>query len=88
MKNFIEALVRLYHYLYALSTRRFWIPCPRCKVRFGGHEKYGTTAIYRDLKGSPQPYRIVCPKCAPLAITHVPRPKKFKFLRRKPKPKT
>lgn len=36
---------RWVHALYALTHSYFWLPCPICRRKFGGHEESGSLAI-------------------------------------------
>lgn len=52
---------RWWHWLKALLTGYFWLPCPICGQKFGGHEWVrGTLFLSPEGRG-------VCPACAPLA---------------------
>ena len=60
-----EKLNRLWNFIYAIFTGHFWIACPRCGVRFGGHEIKGINPIAAFELENRQAkfYRIVCPHC-------------------------
>jgi hypothetical protein len=57
-------LVRRCHQLYALTRGYFWLPCPVCGEKFGGHEANLAlkTSLYRN--------QLVCPRpaCKDVAI--------------------
>lgn len=64
------------HALWALLTRRFWIPCPLCRAPFGGHEWAdrgewpGTVPVLR-LGGGGGLVRAgaaLCPSCTALGL--------------------
>lgn len=54
--------MKLYHYLRALLSGYFWLPCPRCGQMFGGHQvsERNGRVIYDDYH---KPDKITCPKC-------------------------
>jgi hypothetical protein len=58
---------RWLHRVYALLNGYFWLPCPVCGRKFGGHEwgTYGHERIPLPTKPSSQVG--VCPWCAPTA---------------------
>lgn len=48
---------RFINWLWAIWGGYFWLPCPICKKKFGGHEMSGQVLLtYGHGKG-------VCPKC-------------------------
>lgn len=52
---------RWMHRVWALVTFNFWLPCPFCTRRFGGHEwRWKDISVLRDGQYEP---RHVCPNC-------------------------
>ena len=57
-------LPRVVHQAYAAVMGYFWLPCPRCGLMFGGHERHGGTDYldaYPSMSG--QHGRICCQHC-------------------------
>jgi hypothetical protein len=49
---------RWIHCVYAFLVRYFWLPCPMCGRKFGGHESGAT------LYDSPHEGHVVCRDCS------------------------
>jgi hypothetical protein len=49
---------RFLHWLWASIRGYFWLPCPICDKKFGGHEWSGSLET-NDFRGEG-----VCPRCA------------------------
>jgi len=52
-------LPRWLHKAYANSCGYFWLPCPRCDRKFGGHEKGWGIPQHWSLGG----FKGLCPLC-------------------------
>jgi hypothetical protein len=55
---------RISRHLRALAGGYYWLPCPLCGTRFGGHEHIG----HISLPDTPMSGWAICPACE-LAIT-------------------
>jgi hypothetical protein len=64
----LEAVIKLprwVHRIYARCLGYFWLPCPRCRTEFGGHEVVspaGPQVGYFDNE-SGRPTFVLCPSC-------------------------
>lgn len=50
---------RFLHMLYARAHAYFWLPCPICNKKFGGHENKNGTGLMRTMSSG----SMVCPNC-------------------------
>lgn len=70
-------LPRFLHYLHAHLNGYFWLPCPLCGNKFGGHEK-GGSFYSRDKPGEGQMTCVNCKERATAlsmdAFQHWPEP--------------
>lgn len=63
----LSVLARWIHHAYAALRAFFWIPCPLCGRKFGGHE-WRDRDGYPSLIPKPEPaeggsYTAICPAC-------------------------
>jgi len=54
---------RFLHRAYALLRGYFWLPCPMCGKKFGGHE-WRTVNASIPIMGSPGKGRGICQRCS------------------------
>ncbi|KKN52553.1 hypothetical protein LCGC14_0611050 [marine sediment metagenome] len=59
----ISLLPRWIHRWYAHLLGYFWLPCPICKRKFGGHEITGASVQY-----STGLCKCICPACGEEAV--------------------
>lgn len=59
-------LARPFHWLYATLLGYFWLPCPCCGTRFGGHQWRDRNGLPGEISANPdRPWQItaLCPTC-------------------------
>ncbi len=78
LRMFHRTVAAIFYALWPKHARAFWMECPRCHGRFGGHQAHGRNLTEKREGKRAKHWRVVCGGCA-CAINGAPTPRVRRF---------